>query len=69
LPLPADRAEDALTWKAPTHGRCPDFLMINAAGNFRDKDGAKIYPGVGEAAFESDVAIAKSSDPLLCQWC
>lgn len=61
---PADRAEDALTWKALTRKRWGDFLMINAAGNERNKDGTRIYPGLGEAAYDNHPAIAALTDPL-----
>jgi hypothetical protein len=64
IPKPTDRAEDTLTWKALTHKRWGDFLMINAAGNERNKGGTMIYPGLGEAAYDNHPAIAELTDPL-----
>ena len=61
---PLERAIQALQWKELTHTRWLDFLVVNAAGNEKNKDGAAIYPGLAEAAFGYPPQLAQFSDTI-----
>lgn len=55
-------ANAALHWKEITRDRWSDFLMVVAAGNDRDDESAKIYPGMSDSRFESAMTISQLAD-------
>ena len=62
IATPLERASAALHWKEKTRARWPNFLMVVAAGNDRDGDGFKIWPGTGDSRFQSAQTIAQLTD-------
>jgi hypothetical protein len=63
LTFASTRADDALYWKQRTSARWADFLIVVAAGNERSDLSSIIYPGMKDARYGSDVAIAQLPDP------
>jgi hypothetical protein len=62
ITTPLERASAALHWKEKTRALWPNFLMVVAAGNDRDGDGAKIWPGTEDSRFQSAQTIAQLTD-------
>ena len=66
IETPLQRARTAVRWKQISRSRWSDFLVAAAAGNARDEglSGAGIYPGLGRAANENEMAVASQPDPF-----
>ena len=64
IPTAYERAHAAGYWKLRTLDRWDDFIAAASAGNNRDEIGARIYPGLGVARYNSAITTAGDADPL-----
>lgn len=64
IPTAYARANLGGYWKLRTLDRWDDFFAAASAGNNRDELGARIYPGLGVARYNSALTTAEESDPL-----
>jgi autotransporter-associated beta strand protein len=62
LDHPITRAWYAVEWMLYTSSRWQDFLYVNSAGNNADKEVGRLYPGTGEAPYNSPAGIAALGD-------
>src|SRR6185437_1757981 len=64
IPTAYERAYIGGYWKLRSHDRWDDFFAAASAGNNRDELGARIYPGLGTALYNSALTTAEDADPL-----